>query len=91
MGKDFNGFANVRWTGFEKEKLPEYYQKHVVERNEFGNITQNEYLKLAKEFAAETNPNFMETQVGNFLVKYDPATRRVFAGHLKTVKLGLFI
>ncbi|WP_040292646.1 hypothetical protein [Acetonema longum] len=61
-----------------------------MEGNEFGNITQNEYFKKAKEFAAESNPNFQETKVGNFNIKYDPETRRVFIGHEKNREIGTF-
>lgn len=34
-------------------KLQGHYQKHVVEGKEFGEISQNEYLKMAKEFAKD--------------------------------------
>ena len=71
---------DVKWKGFSKGKLSEHFDKHVKKGGEFGDITQSEYLKQAKAFAAETG-NFKEQKVGNFIVKYDPETRRTFVGH----------
>ena len=90
LGKDFSGFSNVRWKSFSNGKLKAHYDKHVVERKEFGDISQNEYLRLAKDFGAEASSSFQETQVGNFLIKYDPATRRTFVGHLKSREIRTF-
>lgn len=88
--KDFDGFSSVKWKGFSSGKLAEHYQKHVIEGNEFGDISQSEYLKQVKDFAAESNSSFMETKVGNFIVKHDPATRRTFIGHLKDREIRIF-
>jgi hypothetical protein len=81
---------SINWKGFSNGKLKSHYDKHVVDGNEFGDISQNEYLKKAKEFAAESNPSFQETKVGNFNIKYDPETRRVFIGHEKSREIRTF-
>jgi filamentous hemagglutinin len=81
---------SVIWKGFSNGKLKSHYEKHVVEGKEFGNISQSEYLKKAKEFATESSSNFQEAKVGNFNVKYDPETRRVFVGHEKSREIRTF-
>jgi RHS repeat-associated protein len=83
------GPCPVIWKGFEKGKLEEHFGKHVIDQREFGNITQNQYNKLAREFASETG-DFLEQKVGNFWVKYDPATNRAFIGYLKTREIRSF-
>lgn len=77
----------VKWKGFSKGELAEHFTKHG---NEFGDITQNQYLKLAKDFAAESNSAFRETKVGNFIIKYDEATRRVLVGQEKSREIRTF-
>ncbi|OKP73900.1 hypothetical protein A3842_21405 [Paenibacillus sp. P3E] len=79
--------ASINWKGFSSGKLQPHYEKHG---HEFGNITQNEYLKLAKDFAAETSDSFKEQVVGNFIVKYDSSTRRVLVGHIKDRQIRTF-
>lgn len=80
----------IKWKGFSKGQLNTHYKKHVVELNEFGeNITQVEYLKRAKAFAKEPG-NFNETRVGNFLIKHDPVSGRVFIGHGGTREIRTF-
>lgn len=46
-------------------KLQGHYQKYVAEGGEFGDISQNNYLKMAKEFVKESNPDFQQKQVGS--------------------------
>ena len=59
--------------------LVAHFKKH---KREFGdNITQPEYYNMAKAFGNEKNARFLEAQVGSTLIKYDPATRRVFVGN----------
>jgi hypothetical protein len=82
--------STIKWKGFKKYKLEEHYEKHVVKGQEFGDITKSEYLKQAKSFAMETNDAFQVTKVGNFLVKYDPTTRRTLVGHLKDREIRTF-
>ncbi|WP_322908152.1 polymorphic toxin-type HINT domain-containing protein, partial [Paenibacillus sp. SGZ-1009] len=77
----------INWKGFSSGKLKPHWEKHG---NEFGDISQNEYLKLAKGFAAETDSSFKEQVVGNFLVKYDPSTGRVLVGHIKDRQIRTF-
>jgi len=79
--------ARVRWKGFSKGKLQDHFRKHG---SEFGNVTQEQYLQAAKSFAAETGPAFQEGQVGNFVVKYDPATGRLLVGHVGDREIRTF-
>jgi len=79
--------ASINWKGFSSGKLQPHYEKHG---HEFGDITQNEYLKLAKGFAAETSDAFKEQVVGNFIVKYDSSTGRVLVGHIKDRQIRTF-
>jgi hypothetical protein len=70
--------ASVRWKGFSKGSLVEHVEKHG---REFGDVSQREYLQMAKDFAAEASAVIREKKVGNFIVKHDPATGRVMIGH----------
>ncbi len=79
--------SSIKWKGFRAGQLAEHYNKH---KDEFGDITQNEYLKLAKDFAAEMGENFKETKVGNFIIKYDPDTRRILIGNGKSREIRTF-
>ncbi|MDF2649327.1 MAG: hypothetical protein K0Q73_5132 [Paenibacillus sp.] len=56
----------IEKDGFSSGKLKPHWEKHG---NDFGDITQNEYLKHAKGFAVETNTAFKEQAVGNFQAK----------------------
>ena len=81
--------ASVNWKGFSSGKLEPHYQKHVIDQKEFGNISKTEYLKQAKEFSKESG-NFNETNVGNLVIKHDPATGRIFIGNLKFREIRTF-
>jgi hypothetical protein len=78
--------AQIAWKGFSKGELAVHFQKHGAE---FGNITQSQYLNQAKSFASEAG-QFQEQKVGNFIVKYDPATRRTFIGHASSREIRTF-
>ncbi|MFW9270183.1 RHS repeat domain-containing protein, partial [Pseudomonas sp. NR3] len=80
---------SVNWKGFSSGKLQPHYQKHVIEQKEFGDISQTEYLKQAKDFSKETG-DFNEVNAGNFVIKHDPATGRIFVGHLKSREIRTF-
>jgi hypothetical protein len=83
--------AAIKWKGFSKGSLSTHYDKHVKAAGEFGgSISQGEYLKLAKEFAAEKGGWIQERLVGNLVVKYDPKTHRVFIGHAKDREIRTF-
>jgi hypothetical protein len=83
--------ASVQWKGFPKGSLSRHYEKHVKRAGEFGgSISQSEYLRMAREFAAERSGRFQEKLVGNLVVKYDPQTRRVFVGHVKEREIRTF-
>ena len=44
----------------------------------------NEYLIKAKEFTGKPLTSTMqETQVGNYVIKYDKSTGEMFVGHIK--------
>jgi RHS repeat-associated protein len=81
--------ASINWRGFSAGKLQPHYQKHVVDQKEFGDISQAEYLKQAKEFSKESGA-FNETNVGNTIIKHDPATGRIFIGNLKSREIRTF-
>ena len=83
---DAGATAKVRWKGFSKGKLATHFDKHG---NEFPNTSQAGYLKLAKEFASESG-TFQEGREGNFVVKYDPNTRRTFVGHTEDREIRTF-
>ena len=85
-----NVSSTIKWKGFSKNKLLVHYKKHVLGQKEFGEITQTDYLKQAKNFASEINENFKESLIGNFSVKYDPLTRRTFIGHTKSREIRTF-
>ncbi len=70
--------ADLNPAQFSKGELKIHYEKHGAE---FGDITQVEYLRLAREFAAEVSAEFLELKVGNFLLKYDPVSRRILVIH----------
>ena len=78
--------AGIKWKGFSKGSEARHYTKHG---SEFGNITQAEYKKRAKAFAADAG-NYQEQVVGNFVVKYDPSTRRTLVGHAKSREIRTF-
>lgn len=75
------------WKGFRKGSLAEHFARHG---GEFGDITQVQYLKMAKDFAGETGDAFRTGQVGNIFVKYDPATERVLIGNVGTREIRTF-
>jgi hypothetical protein len=81
--------GSVNWKGFSSGKLQPHYQKHVIEQKEFGDISQTEYLKQAKDFSKEIG-DFNEINAGNFVIKHDPATGRIFVGHLKSREIRTF-
>lgn len=76
----------ISWKGFSKGKLAEHYAKHGAE---FAGLSQSQYLKAAKDFAAEAG-GFQMEQVGNFLVKFDPATRRTLIAHIADREIRTF-
>lgn len=53
--------SEIKWKGFSKGKLAPHYEKHVVNGCEFEEqISQSEYLKRAKNFAANDSPDIKE-------------------------------
>ena len=91
----------IRWRGFSSEKhkksglkqLTHHYQKHVINNGEFGGaskISQNDYLKLAKNFAANTSENIQRATIGSFYIKYDPNSQYTFIGNIKQRQIRTF-
>ena len=78
------------WKGFSKGQLSEHYQKHVIQQDEFGDITQSEYLARAKAFGEATGDMIDEADVGNFKIKYNSETGEVFVGHTKTREIRTY-
>jgi len=78
--------SSVKWKGFSKGSEARHFEKHGAE---FGDITQAQYKKLAKEFAGEAG-EFREQVVGNFVVKFDSSTRRMLVGHAKNREIRTF-
>jgi len=87
------GFQEIEWKNgkaiWKKSKLGEHYNKHVIKQKEFGNVTQNEYHELMKDFLGETG-DFTQARLGNQLLKYDPITKRVIIGHAKNKEILSF-
>jgi hypothetical protein len=79
--------ADVRLKGFSKGKLAEHFEKHGAE---FGNITQSQYLKLAKQFATKVGPEIRESKIGNIVVKYDESTKQVIISNIKDREIRTF-
>ncbi|MGP3593654.1 RHS repeat-associated core domain-containing protein [Vagococcus sp. WN89Y] len=84
----------VNWKGFNPIKrdyvidgvthknlsgLQYHYLKHG---KEFGDITQVQYLKMAKEFAKKPlTESIQEEKVGNIIIRHDKGTGEIFIGH----------
>lgn len=58
--KKVDPFGLINWKGFSSVKdangetgLQRHFNKHVIRQKEFGDITQNQYLKKAKEFGKQ--------------------------------------
>jgi Pretoxin HINT domain len=66
--------AKLRLKGFSKGELGEHFRKHG---DEFPGMSQQDYLKRAKEFAAAADPNHKVDGRGPFLIKYDPSTKEI--------------
>ena len=84
-----SALSKIKWKGFSKGKLKEHYDKHVIDQQEFGNISPSNYLKQAKDFAVEPGV-FKEAQVGNILIKYDPDSGRVLVGNANSREIRTF-
>jgi len=87
------GFQEIQWKNgqaiWKKKKLGDHYKKHVKNQGEFGEIKINEYHDLMKEFLEETG-EFTQARLGNQLLRFDPATKRVIIGHAKNKEILSF-
>ncbi|MEC9822949.1 RHS repeat-associated core domain-containing protein, partial [Escherichia marmotae] len=89
LGLNNCGIAgSVKWKSFNPNKNPVtgqtglqyHYAKHG---HEFGNITQNQYMAKAKEFASKPlTESMQEAKVGNFVIRHDKNTGEIFVGHM---------
>ena len=78
---------SLAYKGFRKGQLSDHFAKHGAE---FGNITQNEYLKLAKKFAGSSGDEIMEEVVGNVYVKYNRSTRETLIANISDREIRTF-
>lgn len=77
----------IGWTGFSKGELEIHYKKHG---HEFGEISQSEYLKKAKEFAKSEGEDLKEELIGNIVVKMNTVTKEIFIGNKKTKQIRTY-
>jgi hypothetical protein len=83
--------SDITWKGFANKKLKTHYDKHVIENQEFGDISQNEYLLRAKTFAGDTTRTAVrEGNVSNIVVKVDMQSREVFIGHVRSRQIRTY-
>ncbi|WP_185146808.1 hypothetical protein [Chryseobacterium sp. CH21] len=87
MSKIWGSSYNITWKGFSKGELAVHFAKHG---EEFGGITQNQYLQLAKTFAAETGSHIQEQTVNNFLIRYNTKTQDIFVGRMDVREIRTF-
>lgn len=79
--------CDLIWKGFSKGKLVPHFLKHGAE---FGEISQIQYLKLAKSFAGESGAHIQEQTVGKFLVKFNTNTQDIFIGRIDLREIRTF-
>ncbi|MCY0976647.1 hypothetical protein PGH12_05720 [Chryseobacterium wangxinyae] len=87
-------FDNISWKKgksiWKKGKLSEHWNKHVIDRKEFGDITMDEYHTQMENFLKESSSQFKEVRIGNQVIKYDPNTSRMLVGHAKDKEVKSF-
>ena len=60
------GVSNRNKFNFSNEKkFDKHFDKHVTKQGEFGNITKDEYLKLANEFIDSSGKNVLSRTASN--------------------------
>ncbi|GEN74245.1 hypothetical protein CLA01_43170 [Chryseobacterium lathyri] len=79
--------CDIIWKGFSKGELNVHFLKHGAE---FGEITQSQYLKLAKGFASETGEHIEQQTVGKFLIKYNKNTQDILVGRMDLREIRTF-
>lgn len=58
-----------------KDRFEEHYQKHVIDQQEFGNITRDEYMRLAQELVDTPSDEVLSKQNGDGdTLYYDPGS-----------------
>jgi hypothetical protein len=87
------GFADVEWKKnkaiWDEGKLGVHHKKHAIERNEFGNISMNEYHDLMMNFLKEQGA-FVEARLGNIIIKFDPISKRILIANAKNKQVLTF-
>ncbi|MGG7179466.1 hypothetical protein ACQPU1_18025, partial [Clostridium paraputrificum] len=65
-GKITEGVGNRNKFNFGNEKkFDKHFDKHVIKQGEFGNITKDDYLKLANEFIDSSGKNVLSRTASN--------------------------
>ena len=60
------GGSNCNKFNFSNEKkLDKHFEKHVIKQGEFGDITKDEYLKLANDFIGSSGKNVLSRTASN--------------------------
>ncbi len=86
--KSFSTTKTYKVDGKSLTSLQYHYDKHG---HEFGNISQSQYAKMAREFAATDTSTTVDTIVGNtFVVKMDTLTGTIFVGNIKSRIINTF-
>ncbi|MDU1937864.1 hypothetical protein [Clostridium sp.] len=64
--KGTEGVGNSNKFNFGNEKkFDKHFDKHVIKQGEFGNITKDDYLKLANEFIDSSGKNILSRTASN--------------------------
>ncbi len=64
--KGTEGVGNRNKFNFSNEKkFDKHFDKHVIKQGEFGNITKDDYLKLANEFIDSSGKNVLSRTASN--------------------------
>lgn len=84
---DGSSARSINYKGFSSGELKVHHQKHG---NEFDNISQPQYLNLAKAFIKETGDGIQEKIVGNFYVKYDNVSSRLLVAKTNAREIRTF-
>ena len=69
------GTPNSKYNFSDQKKFDKHYDKHVVEQGEFGNITKDQYLQKANNFANSSGSNVLtRTGSNGDVLKFNPST-----------------
>ncbi len=57
-----------------QDRFEEHFEKHVIKQQEFGDISKEEYLRLAQELMDNPSEDVLTKQDGEDTLYYDPQT-----------------